>query len=1497
MTIINQIISFKLSGISYSGTSTQLNSTAGVTPGTCIASKALVVDSVRNITNINALTVTTLNATTINGTLASGPQTGITSLGTLANMSISNNMNIVGHDGGTRGLVLGSTLVTASGLQLNYNNVTTIGVAEASKALILNSSGSISGINSLSSTSLNTTNLTINGTLLTVSGTQLNYNNVTTPGMAQNSRSLVLDSNGSISGIISLSTFGLTATNITGTLTSGPQNNITSVGTLTGLTMSGAISGVTNITMSGNLTTTGNITANNLSGTITTSAQPNITSLGNISNLTVTGQITADTISATNISVGGANITSALTNLGSISGITNGTALADKALILNASRNIININSLTSTTLVATNITGSLSTASQPNITSLGTLTNLAIGGSITSVTDITMTGSLSGANSISSTSLNGRIDTSSQPNITSLGRLSSLVVDGNTGMGTTTPSRQLEINSSIGSCLRLSFGAPTGSATNFSDFTLNSNGTLNINASSNFINLRSNIVIGNSNSENVLYFRGVTGDSLNHTVISERLYGAADFSELLLFKGNDQSGLFGPDRIRLRAGEIRFQFINANEEYGTLLDNNDALIMGSDGRICINSNVNPTQQLTINNSAGNCLRLVNNDTDSTSVNINIPSAGTINFKTSSSTSALSTSLQIGDSVDTTNNVLLLGTTNNTSPTGGLIRIVTASSGGNYIQSGFGNVSGSASDLIIGNMSQTITASIRKIIFKADGKVGFGTSAPTRALEINDAAGNCLRLTHNDNDGSAANFVDISVSNTGILTIAPSSNNTNITGILSISNNTASTSSTTGALQVTGGAYFGAASLFNGNLTNNATIIAGNAAISAASWTTSGIQFRTSATTYTNTTAGTAASAVFNSFARPTLAASSALTTTNAATVYIDGSPAAGINQIITNTYSLWVNSGNSLFGGSLTVNGATTLSSTLGVTGVTTLSNDLILSSSSATLSLTGVSSVITLNNITASTSSTTGALRVAGGAYFGTASIFGGPLTVNGATSLVTTLGVTGVTTLSSNLTLTGASAILSISGASAILTISNNAASTSSTTGALQVAGGAYFGAASLFGGNLTNNATIIAGNAAVSTASWTTSGIQFRTSANTYTNTGAASSSTVTSAVFNSFARPTLAASNTSVTTTNAATVYIDNSPLAGANQTITNTYSLWVNSGNSLFGGNVGIGMSSRPTYPLDFGSTAQNMHLSLFGGNYGFGACNTNLQSFSDNGFTWHTVDGAVTGTGAAPGTQVGKLYSSGHFEVSSGIRAGAFSAVPYISGAGVEMHYALNIGDVFAYDRSNNVYKTLRLNGSSGITILSDGKVGIGVSSPTVPLEVSSISTSYSGNYGYLSWNASGFATAGNTSSVNFSAKFNGRIYVTDEVDVFSDRRIKENIREITEDESERFINTIKPIHFKYKNNSKKAYGYIAQDIMKAGFDDIVQIHKQDGLEEEIEDDGFVNPKDYGFTVAYDEIPAILHKYILKQNDKIKNLEQQMVEMQKTLELLLQKN
>ena len=55
---------------------------------------------------------------------------------------------------------------------------------------------------------------------------------------------------------------------------------------------------------------------------------------------------------------------------------------------------------------------------------------------------------------------------------------------------------------------------------------------------------------------------------------------------------------------------------------------------------------------------------------------------------------------------------------------------------------------------------------------------------------------------------------------------------------------------------------------------------------------------------------------------------------------------------------------------------------------------------------------------------------------------------------------------------------------------------------------------------------------------------------------------------------SIERPRLMATNSSVTTTDASTLYISNSPLASTNQTITNAWSLWVDAGNARFDGSI-----------------------------------------------------------------------------------------------------------------------------------------------------------------------------------------------------------------------------------------------------------------------------------------------------------------------------------
>jgi hypothetical protein len=62
------------------------------------------------------------------------------------------------------------------------------------------------------------------------------------------------------------------------------------------------------------------------------------------------------------------------------------------------------------------------------------------------------------------------------------------------------------------------------------------------------------------------------------------------------------------------------------------------------------------------------------------------------------------------------------------------------------------------------------------------GLVGINTTAPDKQFEINSATGDCLRLTYNDNNGTAANFADITVTASGSLALSPSSGSVILTG-------------------------------------------------------------------------------------------------------------------------------------------------------------------------------------------------------------------------------------------------------------------------------------------------------------------------------------------------------------------------------------------------------------------------------------------------------------------------------------------------------------------------------------------------------------------------------------------------------------------------------------------------------------------------------------------------------------------------------------------
>jgi hypothetical protein len=202
-----------------------------------------------------------------------------------------------------------------------------------------------------------------------------------------------------------------TASNV---LTLGGNANVGNLGA-TNAVLAGALSGVTTISASGNANV-GNIGGTNavftnIAGTLTTAAQTNITSVGTLGSLSVTGNISggnlavasAGTFGTTlavtgnitggNISTSGSggNITGAnvisSTTMTATGNVTGGNLITSGLLSVTGNANVGNIG--------ATNIVGTLTTAAQTNITSVGNLSALNVNGAVGITGNINQTGNL----------------------------------------------------------------------------------------------------------------------------------------------------------------------------------------------------------------------------------------------------------------------------------------------------------------------------------------------------------------------------------------------------------------------------------------------------------------------------------------------------------------------------------------------------------------------------------------------------------------------------------------------------------------------------------------------------------------------------------------------------------------------------------------------------------------------------------------------------------------------------------------------------------------------------------------------------------------------------------------------------------------------------------------------------------------------------------------------------------------------------------------------
>jgi hypothetical protein len=385
----------------------------GYSTATAATGNTVVIRDTDGSFSANIITATLSGAATTAGTVTTAAQPNITSVGTLSSLAVTGNAtagNVYANSG-----TIGASLLTGTLTTDAQPNITSVGTLSALTVTGNASAGNISTGGALSVTgNANVGNIgATNGVFTNVSG---------------NGSSLSAITGANVTGTVPSATTA-------GTVTTAAQPNITSVGTLTSLAVTG------NATAGNVYANSGTIGASLLTGTLTTAAQPNITSTGTLTSLTVTGTATAGnlstggTLSVTgNANVGNLGTGGLITATGNVSG---GNLTTAGALSVTGNANVGNIGAAAG---VFTTVTGSLTTAAQPNVTSLGTLTSLAITGNATAGNVYANSGT------VGASLLTGTLTTAAQPNITSVGTLSSLSVTGNVAAGNLTTTGVLSV-------------------------------------------------------------------------------------------------------------------------------------------------------------------------------------------------------------------------------------------------------------------------------------------------------------------------------------------------------------------------------------------------------------------------------------------------------------------------------------------------------------------------------------------------------------------------------------------------------------------------------------------------------------------------------------------------------------------------------------------------------------------------------------------------------------------------------------------------------------------------------------------------------------------------------------------------------------------------------------------------------------------------------------------------------------------------------------------
>jgi len=237
-------------------------------------------------------------------------------------------------------------------------------------------------------------------------------------------------------------------------------------------------------------------------------------------------------------------------------------------------------------------------------------------------------------------------------------------------------------------------------------------------------------------------------------------------------------------------------------------------------------------------------------------------------------------------------------------------------------------------------------------------------------------------------------------------------------------------------------------------------------------------------------------------------------------------------------------------------------------------------------------------------------------------------------------------------------------------------------------------------------------------------------------------------------------------------------------------------------------------------------------------------------------------------------GRQESILFTNNYATPSYTTVAGIYQHIGSSTNQGNLTFWTQNAASVGSYKEQ------VRISSIGDLTVIN-GKVGIGYTTPSYALDISSGSAvSYSipslTTYGFYEASTWGTTLGPYTFSASIRSA-NSIIVLSGGFETLSDRRVKENIKNIDLNGAIDFVKNVNGVQFNMKNHKETTIGYIAQDCLKY-CPYVVSVRENLSLKGSILPD---EPDGIQFTVDYDKVSVIQQVVIQDLLRRIEILEE----------------